>query len=144
MHSFARSVVRPVIHPYINASMQFAQELYKTNLQKMWIPPEENERMRDNTQVGALQRKLSKAEELLKVRNGDIKTLKEQLSVGTEELSKVAEKFVDLEDNFNEQLQSRVKAESRKITSLEVRMWSTSRRAEGSLAGMTMTATRQK
>ena len=91
----------------------------KVEQKKVMTLQEENERMRDNTQVGALQRKLSKAEELLKVRNGDIKTLKEQLSVGTEELSKVAEKFVDLEDNFNEQLQSRVKAESRKITSLE-------------------------
>ena len=83
---------------------------------------EENERMRDNTQVGAVQKKLTKAEKTLAQRNNEIRALKDKLDVGTEELAKVAEKFVDLEDNFNEQLESRVKAESRKIDALEQRL----------------------
>ena len=80
---------------------------------------EENERMRDNTQVGALQKKLTKAENALKTQKEKIKHLQEQIEVGADELRRVAEKYIDLDDNFNEQLQSRVKAESRKIQQLE-------------------------
>ena len=80
---------------------------------------EENERMRDNTQVGALQKKLTKAENALKTQKEKNKHLQEQIEVGADELRRVAEKYIDLDDNFNEQLQSRVKAESRKIQQLE-------------------------
>merc|ERR1711916_174847 len=80
---------------------------------------EENERMRDNTQVGALQKKLTKAENSLKTQKEKNKHLQEQIEVGADELRRVAEKYIDLDDNFNEQLQSRVKAESRKIQQLE-------------------------
>ena len=47
------------------------------------------------------------------------KHLQEQIEVGADELRRVAEKYIDFDDNFNEQLQSRVKAESRKIQQLE-------------------------
>lgn len=80
---------------------------------------EENERMRDSTQVGALQKKLTKAENALKTQKDKNKNLQEQIEVGADELRRVAEKYIDLDDNFNEQLQSRVKAESRKIQQLE-------------------------
>ena len=83
---------------------------------------EENERMRDNTQVGALQKKLTKAEKTLAQRNNEIRALKDKLDVGTEELAKVAEKFVDLEDNFNEQLESRFQAKSQQLDALKQRL----------------------
>ena len=68
--------------------------------------------MRDSTQVGALQKKLTKAENGLKTQKDKNKNLQEQIEVGADELRRVAEKYIDLDDNFNEQLQSRVKAES--------------------------------
>ena len=80
---------------------------------------EENERMRDSTQVGAFAEKLTKAENALKTQKDKNKNLQEQIEVGADELRRVAEKYIDLDDNFNEQLQSRVKAESRKIQQLE-------------------------
>ena len=66
-----------------------------------------------------MQKKLTKAENGLKTQKDKNKNLQEQIEVGADELRRVAEKYIDLDDNFNEQLQSRVKAESRKIQQLE-------------------------
>ena len=65
---------------------------------------------------------LAKAEKTLTRRNNDIQSLKDKLDVGMEELAKVGEKLVDLEDNFNEQLESRFQAKSQQLDALKQRL----------------------
>ena len=69
-----------------------------------------------------LREELAKAEKTLTRRNDDIQSLKDKLDVGMEELAKVAEKLVDLEDNFNEQLESRFQAKSQQLDALKQRL----------------------
>ena len=69
-----------------------------------------------------LREELAKAEKTLTRRNNDIQSLKDKLDVGMEELAKVAEKLVDLEDNFNEQLESRFQAKSQQLDALKQRL----------------------
>jgi hypothetical protein len=83
---------------------------------------QENERLRDNTQVGALQIRLTKAEALNEIANESNDALKTQLDSAADELRKVVEEYIMLEDDFNAKVDEKVQEERRHIATLTDRM----------------------
>ena len=83
---------------------------------------QENERLRDNTQVGALQIRLNKAESTIEQANGEVVTLKTQLDSAADELRKVVEEYIMLEDDFNAKVEEKVQEERRVIMTLKERL----------------------
>jgi len=83
---------------------------------------QENERLRDNTQVGALQIRLNKAETQVTNAHGEVQVLKQQLDLAADELRKVVEEYIMLEDDFNAKVEEKVLDERRVITTLQERM----------------------
>ena len=83
---------------------------------------QENERLRDNTQVGALQIQLNRAKEDLNQSNEEVTQLKGQIDQAGEELTKVVQEYIMLEDDFNERVNEKVLDERKFIKALEDRL----------------------